>query len=401
MKQIAMAVALLGLASVALAGDGPRAPVRIYDCPTSDAVSDVAISPDERYLAEALVAQESPAEVAEPRVVESIRMLDFRKECPVSDSKGERENAGGKATNNGPRIYGLRFTGDGRMVVFSDGVSLRVLRTDPLSELWNLKIPMRDHLGWFTDVAVARDAHVAVVLARPVRRRTPNEGPRLVRRPEFQQLFRAYDLDSGAVRSEVELPRELVAVGLALSPDGSHAAITVASEQVSEFSKTPDLIVIDVAKGAIVGQFRVHSFGQIAFADNQTVYTLGPTGNGYRRKFKLVDINTGQVIREIAEPKDRTLAGLSASADGRYIGSSLWRSEFSILAEVREGGDFGPDEFYMWNGASGELVARVKTAHSGALKLSPTGRFLLSGTRIFEFQLGESQSGPQSIAGSR
>jgi hypothetical protein len=381
-------VALLTLVAQAWAGGAPRLPVRIYDCASSDTVTDSAISPDERYVALAIV-QHHPG--AAEDAVQTIRVLDFRKECALPSGLPAQKNEKRKLPHpDTPHLYGLHFTGNGAHVVFSDGGSVHVLRTEPLAEVWKFEIPARDHSTRIVDLAVARDAHVAAVLARPMQPPArPGATPQLTRRPEFLHIFRAYNLDTGAVRSDLRLRPELSAVSLALSPDGSRAAITVRPLD-GNFTTSPDLLIVDVATGAILKEFRVRTNAQLAFVDNQFLYTLGPPSDGFRRRVKVVDVNTGQVVRDITEPKGRTLATLAASADGRFVGSGLWRNQPANYGETES-----PDEFFLWDGSSRELVARFKTNPAGPLKVSSSGRFLLVGTRIFEFELA-----PQSNAGS-
>ncbi len=380
---------VLAAAACAAEKKPPANFIRAYDCPAQGIVTDMAMAPNERFVAQASVVPQNAN--GQAGAAQSVRLLEFSRDCPVAAYARSQPVAGLKEPRVPPgAIFGLQFTGDGQLLVFADGASLHVLRVPLLSPLWQLNIAAVDHPAGITQVVVARDAHLAAVLAVPLLA-APQEDPKLVRRPGFRTLFRVYDLDTGKTVCEFDVGRDWIVRGLALSPDGRQAALAVRPRQEETKTET-DLLLVDATTATIEHQFHTDAAGPIAFAGDHTLRLL-VWGKELHTRFHTVDAATGATLGDFAAPEGEAASGLTASRDPRWLAAPLFIASHVLLGELLlDAQNLTPDEVAVWEADSGKIVARVDQVASSAVRLSASGRFLVVGTRIFEFALPENPS---------
>ena len=353
--------------------------MRTLECPGIFGLSDSALSLDERYLAQAYVGKDKYGNAAE-----TIRVFDVAVAC-IAQQGGKHDGSQEPPDSSlyvNPPMFGLHFTFDNELIVYSDVAALRVIHANPLSQVFRLEVEIPDRLAVVKHAATARDAYVAAVLVTPAALPREQGEPKLRQRPPFEYLFRAYDLHTGNVKCDVKLPNGSTPLGLALSPDGKRAAITLDnSGQI--LKKGPNLWMVDIATCASgeAQHFSIETVGEISFADNDTLVTRARIGNGEKRVLRVLDANTGNVEREIAAPHDDdAFSALVPGDGGRYVAAPLHRASEDM-------GAFLNDEFGVWDVTTGQLVARFKTRPTRGAHLSRTGRFLITGSRIYELAL--------------
>ena len=384
----------LALAAWAAAQPAPLQPVHTWECPARGVVTDVAMSPDENRVAFASIEALPSTRPGEGRFQEVLRVVNFRNACRLVEP-GQAATPAPPRQGDLPRaLFDLQFSGDGLMLAYGDGSAVYVVRTADLKRLWKFEIPISDHGTVIPALALARNVHLAAVLARPFRLPPPASGPRLLKRPEFLNLLRIYDLDTGQVRADVKIGGAVRAVDVALSADGSRAAVVLRPAQVED-AAIPDFMVVDTASGQLLQAVHAGVNGPVAPATSSAVWSLDGAGDYYNRTFRLIDLQDAQVVRSIDRPAQRVPACLATSANGLYLASTLWHPS-AMVPDVFVLGRMtpAPVDLAVWDTRSGALVGQVASVASTAVKLSASGRFLLAGTRIFEFDFA-----PQSNRG--
>ncbi len=325
-------------------------------------------------------------------VEQSVRLFEMRRDCPVAEKAPEPL---GLLNNDRRRlssmITGMQFTGDGKLLVFTDGAVVNVLRMPLLQRVAQLAVQAVDHPTAISRLALAQDAHIAAVVAVPVAA-APAEDPKLIHRPGFRALFRVFDLDTGKPISEFDVGRDFSVRGLALSADGTKAAIVVRPRKEVEKNE-PDLLIVDTKTSTVEKQFHTSAAGPIAFASPTTVRFLA-WGKDMQSLFREVGVAQGVPVNELALGKEDASSGFAVSRDGKYFVTPVWRSNHVLLGELLLSADaLEPDEAAVWDVATGRIIARVAPVDTPRLHLSANGRFLVVGSRIFELALPQNPSG--------
>jgi hypothetical protein len=367
----------------ATAAEKPAKPVRNYECPHTGTVTEIALSPDERYVVQAEVSvREEPS--GEMSYSENVRLYEREKHCVGARM---RPDAGLKSPRLPRSVTQLAFSGEGRLLVASAD-TLRAVRVPGMQQLWEQKIEAADHPTAIRMLAVARDAPVAAVIAVPLpsAASTPNDEPKLVRRPSFRALFRAYALDTGKTLSEFDVGRDWLVRSLALAPDGKRAVLVVRPRQQQKGAE-PDLMVVNNATGRIEKVWHAEAAGPLAFATNTSVRLL-VWGKEMRSVVREFDIERGGTVRDLPLAESMAASALAGSAGGRWFAAPLFTRSHVLLGELLLSAEhLKPDEIAIYDGASGAAVAATREASSSRLLLSRSGRLVIAGTRIFEFDL--------------
>lgn len=167
------------------------------------AATDADLSPDDRFLAITLESPVGPRKAGEP-VLESIEVWDYRRNNKISSMQ--------LATypNIAPTPNRVRFTADGMLLVASEPTKLHVLQAETLRLLHVIEPPLSPGFFIFR-VETAPGGHIVLIGAN---------------RYTVGMLF-AYDLDSGALLFQSELPNGASAI--AWKQDGTQFAVATPS----------------------------------------------------------------------------------------------------------------------------------------------------------------------------
>lgn len=349
--------------------------LHIWDCPADVPLLDQVISPDERMVAQLLLLSPNAGTDA------AVQVVDFRKLCHPVQPKDEAPVASPVPTLN----HDMQFTADGAFLLFSAGASLRVLDGRNLKPVSRFTVPVRaPHVAFVRGVKVASAAHIAAALVRPEKAAGQSE-PNLTIRPEFISLVRVYDLDTGEVLSDYSIGRQFVDISFAISPDGSKLAIAVGSSDPRNEKKLPDILIVDTHSGKLAGEFTTGARGKVYFADEHTIYVAGTprTSNspicGWSQQLLAFDIRQGKIVLQEPFCGHGLIRDVVASNHGTYIATSMMVCTSKTNCR---------DRIAIWDSAFHFLAGFESGAMQfPSLKFSSTGRLLVRGSSIFEFDL--------------
>src|SRR5207237_8393575 len=98
------------------------------------------------------------------------------------------------------------------------------------------------------------------------------------------------------------------------------------------------------------------------------------------------DVENGVTVRDLAVPQTMAASNLALSADAQRLAAPLFLRSHVLLGELLLNAEsMKPDEVAIWDVAAARIVVQTNEADSSRIKLSASGRCLLSGTRTLQF----------------
>jgi WD40 repeat protein len=281
--------------------------------------------------------------------------------------------------NRGSVLRGLRYSPDGKRIIAGDypGGIIQVWDTETGRQLTKIEAGygLRGSAEYFSLTPDWKTVYVS----REKRKSTRIEknGKRLIR-SEFDGDVRAWDLETGELRTKLQHkpPRNIIAMNL--SPDGSSFLTTDELPGEWEGRAPRSVSLWNVATGEYEPLGDVQSYGGEFSPDSRTVAVLAFTDDKhYTTAINLFDVATGKEKLSIPVTEKFASAGVSMFApDGDTL--------IGHVQAYADGNDFRKWQTYLkfWDTESGQEVASfpAEEENTGFLGLgvSPDGQLLLA-----------------------
>jgi WD40 repeat protein len=269
----------------------------------------------------------------------------------------------------------LRYSHDGKSIIFSDGNIIHILNTSTYQE--KNQFPLAPFPGpggsWGSDILRVSpdDRKVAVYLADTVR---------------FTSTIRIYDIGTGHLDRQFAPYVGVGSGGLAWSPDGTKLAFIWLPVHPGEDlpADARNARIVDVVSGDDVSSFNTgYVAGPIEFLSNAVVITASKNPDPDRFSddtIKFWDVKTGRLLRRITNPDTGIRNALGVSSDGQRIMGYTGKERYNKLTHDHK---ILEQRFRIWDSETGKVLATSPTilpeefVYGLQLQLSPKGDLVL------------------------
>jgi len=335
---------LVSITLIAFAIGKPISTFQIYPLEITR-VMDADVAPDSRQVAFVVQRVVSSTGSATLAFFNDLQVWDFHKKSLIA----QKTLWEGQAAPDIFLTRVVRYSHDGRSIVFSDGNTVHVLNTSNYEERNRFSLAPFPGAGgsWGSNILRVSpdDRKVAVYLADTVR---------------FAATIRIYDIGTGHLDREFVPHMGVGSGGLAWSPDGTRLAFIWLPVHPGE-DLPPDarnVRIVNVASGDDVSSFSTgYVAGPVQFLSDAVVITASknPDPDHFGDDtIKFWDVKTGRLLRQIANPDTGIRNELGVSSDGRRIMGYTGKERYNELTHDNE---ILEQRFRVWDSETGKVLA--------------------------------------------
>ncbi len=205
-------------------------------------------------------------------------------------------------------------------------------------------------------------------------------------KPNEEVKVRVFNLQSSEVIEATNLHREVPVGDIAISPSGAQFAITyVPMNNLTQRPKNiANLQLFDTNSGKMMLEVKTgHLPGGVSFIGEHRVATADVILPGIfgQAKIKIWDANTGQLVKELADPKLGARRRVAASSDGTVV---LGYMPHEQVTGERAAQTTSEQRFRLWDAKTYDVIATsppilpIRSFHEAPqIELSANGRAVL------------------------